>query len=190
MASFPVSCATEATRAKTMASARSTKLSASLREYCKYLCFNFLIMSTIPSVLRTDTLSPLPNVLSKGLIAVSFFGLLSLAAASTLFVFLTYRLTRWYWKGQLSNGANQFLLLIYNLLLADIQQALAFSLTASYVAKDKIEVGTTTCWANGKKKTPPLRPKANICRLVCLDGRFSFRGVHLQYLPTHILCSR
>ena len=26
---------------------------------------------------------------------------------------------------------------------------MAFALTAVYVAKDKIEVGTTTCWANG-----------------------------------------
>jgi hypothetical protein len=107
-------------------------------------------MSTLPSVARTDTLDPLPDVVRNGLIAVSFFGLLSLIASTSLFLFLTYRLTTWYWKGQLADGANQFLLLIYNLLLADIQQAMAFSLTVTYVAKNKIEVETTTCWANGR----------------------------------------
>jgi hypothetical protein len=30
-----------------------------------------------------------------------------------------------------------------------VQQAMAFALTTVYLAKDKIEVGTTTCWANG-----------------------------------------
>jgi hypothetical protein len=110
-------------------------------------------MSTdLPLTVRPDTLDGLPLVLRHGLVAVSFFSILSLVSSTTLFVYLSWKLSRWYWRGQLANGANQFLLLIYNLLLADIQQSMAFALTTVYLARDKIEVGTTTCWANGKLK--------------------------------------
>ncbi|TEA11995.1 hypothetical protein C8034_v006952 [Colletotrichum sidae] len=44
---------------------------------------------------------------------------------------------------------NQFLILIYNLLLADIQQALAFMLNAAWLTRDGIVVETPTCWAQG-----------------------------------------
>jgi hypothetical protein len=42
---------------------------------------------------------------------------------------------------------NQFLILIYNLLLADIHQAASFLLNAVWVGKDGIEVRTSICWA-------------------------------------------
>ncbi|KAK4159191.1 hypothetical protein QBC43DRAFT_132027 [Cladorrhinum sp. PSN259] len=44
---------------------------------------------------------------------------------------------------------NQFLVLIYNLLLADIHQAGAFLLNAVWVARDGIRVRTPTCWIQG-----------------------------------------
>jgi hypothetical protein len=44
---------------------------------------------------------------------------------------------------------NQFLVLIFNLLFADIQQALAFLLNVAWLTRDAVEVGTTTCWAQG-----------------------------------------
>ncbi len=37
---------------------------------------------------------------------------------------------------------NQFLVLIYNLLFADIQQALAFLLNVTWLSKDAVAVGT------------------------------------------------
>ena len=103
----------------------------------------------VSSVTSGTTLDPLPPVLRHGLIAVAFFGILSLICSVSLFTFLTYRLCVWHHKGLLKDGANQFLLLIYNLIFADIQQAMAFALTSVYISQDKIEVGTTTCWANG-----------------------------------------
>lgn len=99
--------------------------------------------------MSSNTLDPLPTLLRHGLYAVAFCGLLSLTTTTVLFSWLTYRLLTWYRRGQISNGANQFLILIYNLLVADIQQAIAFSLTTTYLIKDKIQVGTTTCSANG-----------------------------------------
>lgn len=47
------------------------------------------------------------------------------------------------------DAPNQFLVLIYNLLLADIQQSLAFLLNAAWLRRDGIIVETATCWAQG-----------------------------------------
>jgi hypothetical protein len=44
---------------------------------------------------------------------------------------------------------NQFLVLIYNLLLADIQQALAFLLNITWLVRNGVQVGTSVCWAQG-----------------------------------------
>ena len=44
---------------------------------------------------------------------------------------------------------NQFLILIYNLLLADIHQAASFLLNAVWVGRNGIQVRTSTCWAQG-----------------------------------------
>ncbi|KAI6371642.1 hypothetical protein MCOR25_003924 [Pyricularia grisea] len=41
---------------------------------------------------------------------------------------------------------NQFVVLLYNLLLADIKQSIAFFLNAVWVARDSIVVGSGTCW--------------------------------------------
>ncbi|KAI0407613.1 hypothetical protein F4802DRAFT_552668 [Xylaria palmicola] len=44
---------------------------------------------------------------------------------------------------------NQFMVLIVNLLIADLHQATAFALSTSWVVKDSIAVGTRTCSAQG-----------------------------------------
>jgi hypothetical protein len=97
----------------------------------------------------TSTLDPLPPVLRHGLTAVSILGFLSFVSSSSLFFYLTHKLIKWRIRGQVGQGYNQFILLIYNLFLADIQQSLAFLLTARWLAQDKIDVQTSTCWAEG-----------------------------------------
>jgi hypothetical protein len=94
------------------------------------------------------TLRPLPHDLSSGLVAVSIFGFLSFFFSFSLFLFLTWRLWSWRRQGRRAS-TNQFFVLIYNLVLADIQQALAFLLNVSALRKDALEVGTRTCWAQG-----------------------------------------
>ncbi len=106
-------------------------------------------MTLPPLPPESSTLSPLPSVLSHGLVAVSAFGLLSFCCSSTLFIYLTYRLITWRFKSGTNAPVNQFLLLIYNLLLADIQQSLAFLLNISALRNNAIIVGTSTCWAQG-----------------------------------------
>ena len=44
---------------------------------------------------------------------------------------------------------NQFLILIYNLLFADIQQSIAFLLNATWLSKNAIAVGNPICYAQG-----------------------------------------
>lgn len=44
---------------------------------------------------------------------------------------------------------NQFLLLIYNLLFAEMHQSMAFLLNSSWAGSNAIVVGTSTCWAQG-----------------------------------------
>jgi hypothetical protein len=139
----------------------------------------------LPEVNRPTSLDPLPSVLHNGLVAVAFFGILSLIASSSLFFYLSYKLCRWYYKGHLANGANQFLLLIYNLLLADIQQAMAFGLTAIYVARDQVEVGTTTCWANGMAFPPyPSLHQANFSGWFVSTGDLA-SGVFILSIALH-----
>jgi hypothetical protein len=103
-------------------------------------------MAVITTTHSSSSLSPLPHTLSVGLVPVAVLGALSFLAATTLFLFLTYRMVRW--KRQ-SRPTNQFIFLIANLLLADIQQSLAFLLNAEWLVRDALEVGTTSCWAQG-----------------------------------------
>lgn len=100
-------------------------------------------------VASSSTLDPLPTQLRHGLSVVAVCGLLSFATTLILFSCLTFRLLTWYHRGQIQNGASQFFILIYNLVIADLQQAIAFALTTVYVVYDKIEVDSSTCGANG-----------------------------------------
>lgn len=100
-------------------------------------------------VTSSGTLDPLPTSLRHGLPIVAVFGLLSLTTTLALFCCLTYRLLSWYYRGSIRDGANQFFILVYNLVIADLQQAIAFTLTTVYVVHDKIEVDSSACSANG-----------------------------------------
>ncbi len=131
---------------------------------------------------ESQTLAPLPDVLSHGLVAVSTFGLLSFFCSSSLFFYLTWRLISWRSKSDSKTPPNQFLILIYNLLLADIQQALAFLLNISALRNNGIYVGTSTCFAQGWfVSTGDLASSVFICAIAI----HTWMGVVKEYrLPT------
>jgi hypothetical protein len=53
-------------------------------------------------------------------------------------------------KGENKRRApNQFLVLLYNLLIADMHQALAFLINGVWVASDAIQVGSPVCFLQG-----------------------------------------
>ncbi|TLD24709.1 integral membrane protein-like protein [Venturia nashicola] len=94
----------------------------------------------------SDTLSPLPPLLQVGLIPVALLGFLSAVSSVALLSILTWRM--WSWNRR-AYSMNQFVFLIYNLILSDIQQAFGFMLSAHWLLQDSIDVGTGTCWAQG-----------------------------------------
>jgi hypothetical protein len=131
---------------------------------------------------ESSTLSPLPDVLSHGLVAVSTFGLLSFVCSASLFIYLTYRIISWRLKSGVSQPVNQFLVLIYNLLFADIQQSTAFLLNISALRNNAILVGTPTCFVQGWfVSTGDLASSVFICAIAV----HTFFGVVKEYrLPT------
>lgn len=93
------------------------------------------------------SLGPLPPALRRGLPAVAFFGFLSFFLSVALLILLVWKIHRWRAKG--SHPLNQFTVLILCLLVADIQQSLAFLLNVQWVTQDMIDVSSPTCWAQG-----------------------------------------
>lgn len=54
-----------------------------------------------------------------------------------------------FWRLLFKTRPNQFLVLVYCLLFADIQQALAFLLNVAWLRRDAVDVGTAVCWVQG-----------------------------------------
>ncbi|KMU91569.1 hypothetical protein CIHG_09379 [Coccidioides immitis H538.4] len=94
-------------------------------------------------------IDPLPVSHRRGLIAVGVTSLLSAISTVGLFLFITYRLV--FWRKQHPNyiGFNQYIILIYNLLIADFQEALGFLLSIEWIARNHISVDSPTCPAQG-----------------------------------------
>jgi hypothetical protein len=104
-------------------------------------------MASVPTfskLYENGSISPLPPVLHNGLTALAFFGFLSFFSTLALLIFLTWRLISWR-----KTGYNQFVLLIYNLIFADLQQSIAFFINARWVHKNSLEAGTSACFAQG-----------------------------------------
>src|SRR4051794_41072580 len=94
-------------------------------------------------------IDPLPLIQREGLIAISIMAFLSLIATATLLAFITFRLIFWRSSYKRYIGYNQYIILIYNLILADFQQSLAFILNLRWILTDKIESGTPACFLQG-----------------------------------------
>ncbi|CAI0642806.1 unnamed protein product [Colletotrichum noveboracense] len=128
---------------------------------------------------RNPTLAPLPTVLQHGLRAVTALAFLSLVSSFALFVYLSGRLVAWYFRSnpknpqrEVENGTrgalpcevgaqyfgtadqgrkapNQALVLVINVLFADVLQACAFFLNIVWVIEDRITDESPACWAQG-----------------------------------------
>lgn len=101
---------------------------------------------------RTDwglDIDPLPNAQRQGLIAVAVMAFLSLLATAALLCFITWRLIFWRSNYQRYIGYNQYIILIYNLVLADFQQSLGFLISLKYIIENKVKAGTAACFLQG-----------------------------------------
>jgi len=91
----------------------------------------------------------IPESIRRGQIALAFLGLLSLCLTGGVLAFIFYRIfnTKRYHAAPLRY--NQSLILITNLLLADFQQALSFTLSLRWIKERAILAPTVTCNAQG-----------------------------------------
>lgn len=98
---------------------------------------------------NTLKIDPLSSVAHDGLIAVSVLAVISLIATFGLLSFITYRFIFWqkYYKRSLTT--NQYIVLIYNLILADFLQSLGFVLCICWVSEDAIKTGSAACVLQG-----------------------------------------
>ncbi|KAH7057139.1 G protein-coupled glucose receptor regulating Gpa2-domain-containing protein [Macrophomina phaseolina] len=97
---------------------------------------------------ESASLSPLPETVNKGLKAIVILSLVSLISTFILLLALGRNLF-FKWRKRAHGVQNQFLFLIFNLLLADFQQAIAFFINVEWLARDEIKVDTPSCFAQG-----------------------------------------
>ncbi|KAF2867883.1 G protein-coupled glucose receptor regulating Gpa2-domain-containing protein [Massariosphaeria phaeospora] len=95
---------------------------------------------------ESSTLPVIPSNIHPWLRAVVVLGFLSFVSSVTLLIILTYRLIQWRIK---SKRTNQFVILIFNLLWADIQQSLAFLLNIEWLRLDSVVIENPACFAQG-----------------------------------------
>ncbi|KAF2709644.1 hypothetical protein K504DRAFT_407036 [Pleomassaria siparia CBS 279.74] len=93
-----------------------------------------------------NSLDPLTPTFRKGLIPIAFFAMLSLLSVTALLIFITHRLVSWRKHYKEYVGYNQYVILIYNLLLADLQQSIAFAISFHWIQIDKILAPTVPCF--------------------------------------------
>lgn len=92
---------------------------------------------------------PLHGADHAGFIAMGIIGLTSFVATLGLLAFLTFRFIFWrrYYKHPLA--ANQYVVLIYNLLLVDIQQSIAFMLCLYWASQGRVTMPSAACYLQG-----------------------------------------
>jgi hypothetical protein len=93
--------------------------------------------------------SPVEGTNRSLFIAMGVVAILSLTSTLGLLSFLTYRFIFWqrYYKRPLAQ--NQYVVLIYNLLLVDLQQAIAFLISLHWVSRGSVHFGETACYLQG-----------------------------------------
>lgn len=94
-------------------------------------------------------IDPLPALQRKGLIVVSTLALVSLISSFGLLVFITYRFIFWKKYYHRYIGYNQYVVLIYNLALADFQQGLGFIVSLRWIATNSLHASDASCFLQG-----------------------------------------
>ncbi|CAI7585383.1 unnamed protein product [Penicillium palitans] len=101
------------------------------------------------SPLGAEVIDPLPPTQRKGLIAVSTVASVSLVAICLVLFFLTHRFIFWrrYYRRYI--GYNQYVVLVYNLAIADLIQGLGFIVSLRWIATDSIHASDASCFMQG-----------------------------------------
>lgn len=92
---------------------------------------------------------PLSPELHHGLYAVGFFAILSVLSTVTLISFIAWRFATWRLHYRTFLGYNQYVVLVLNLLLADLQQSSGFMISLHWLHENRILAPTSACFAQG-----------------------------------------
>lgn len=94
-------------------------------------------------------IDPLPSLQRNGLIVVSSLASVSLVSTFCLLCFFTYRFIFWkkYYRRYI--GYNQYVVLMYNLVLADFIQGLGFIVSLRWIATDSLHATDFSCFLQG-----------------------------------------
>jgi len=94
-------------------------------------------------------IDPLPRLQRSGLIAIATLAMVSLIATFSLLCFFTYRFIFWkkYYKRYI--GYNQYVVLMYNLALADFIQGLGFIVSLRWIDQNSIHADDPGCFLQG-----------------------------------------
>lgn len=95
------------------------------------------------------SLDPMPDEMRRGLIAPALMGTFSAISTFALIVFILHRMLSWRKHYRVFIGYNQYVMLVLNLLIGDLQQASAFLVSWYWIAKDKIVAPTAACFGQG-----------------------------------------
>jgi hypothetical protein len=118
----------------------------------------------------------LPQHIHPWLRAVVVLGFVSFFASVSLLLVLTYKLVSWQLR---SKKSNQFVILIFNLLLADLQQALAFLLNVEWLKLGSVEIQNPVCFAQSWLVSTGDLGSGVWCLAI---GLHTFASVVLNYL--------
>lgn len=94
-------------------------------------------------------IDPLPSLQRNGLIVVSSLASVSLVSTFSLLCFFTYRFIFWrkYYRRYI--GYNQYVVLMYNLALADFLQGLGFIVSLRWITSDSLHATDPACFLQG-----------------------------------------
>ncbi|RHZ55350.1 hypothetical protein CDV55_103964 [Aspergillus turcosus] len=95
------------------------------------------------------SIDPLPPIQRAGLIVVSALAMVSLISTFSLLCFFTYRFIFWkkYYKRYI--GYNQYVVLMYNLALADFIQGLGFIVSLRWISQNSLHAQDPGCFLQG-----------------------------------------
>lgn len=132
--------------------------------------------------------SPLVGSDHSLFIAMGVIALCSLCSSLGLLSFLTYRFINWkrYYKQPLAK--NQYVVLIYNLLLIDLQQAIAFTISLYWASRHSVHFGEAACYLQGWwVQTGDAGSGLFVLAIALHTGAVVLRGRQLAY-PTFVYC--
>ncbi|KAF7444487.1 Git3 multi-domain protein [Pyrenophora tritici-repentis] len=93
-----------------------------------------------------DSMDPLTPAYKAGMVPLAVCAMLSLFSVAALLGFITQRMISWRRHYRQYVGYNQYVILIFNLLIADLQQSIAFSISFHWLRLNKILAPTGACF--------------------------------------------